>query len=251
MKKRSVIWQVSKDHFQEIINKSSSYSEALLILGLKNRGNNFLTLKKRIECDLINLDKFNENKNNTKKVLFFSKTATPIESFLIENSKHSNSHLKNRLIKENLIANTCSVCKMNNEWNGKILSLQLDHINGISNDNKLENLRLLCPNCHSQTDNFAGKKLKTRYYCSCGNEKSKISKNCNNCTRKMPKPQLKAKYPTREELQKMLWEIPTTKIAKIFDVSDTAVSKWAKKFNLNKPCRGYWTKYKNLTGEVL
>lgn len=54
----------------------------------------------------------------------------------------------------------CSICNMPPEWNGKYLSLQVDHINGINNDNRPENVRLLCPNCHSQTDTFAGKKHK-------------------------------------------------------------------------------------------
>ena len=54
----------------------------------------------------------------------------------------------------------CSICKLLPEWNGKFLSLQVDHINGINNDNRPENVRLVCPNCHSQTDTFAGKKHK-------------------------------------------------------------------------------------------
>lgn len=53
----------------------------------------------------------------------------------------------------------CSICGNTGEWNSKKLVLQLDHINGIHNDNRIENLRLLCPNCHSQTDTFCGKRV--------------------------------------------------------------------------------------------
>lgn len=64
--------------------------------------------------------------------------------------------LKNRLLKEGLIENRCSECGIS-EWNGKPLSMQLDHIDGNSSNHKFENLRMICPNCHSQTETFCGK----------------------------------------------------------------------------------------------
>lgn len=63
---------------------------------------------------------------------------------------------KSHLIKANLIEYKCSCCGIT-EWNGKPLTLQLHHINGNNRDNRLENLTFLCPNCHSQTDNFSSK----------------------------------------------------------------------------------------------
>jgi hypothetical protein len=67
--------------------------------------------------------------------------------------------LKNRLIKENLLENKCSICGINN-WLGKEIKLQLDHIDGNSHNHLFENLRLLCPNCHSQTETYCGKNKK-------------------------------------------------------------------------------------------
>ena len=64
--------------------------------------------------------------------------------------------LKNRLLKEGLFKNVCDSCGIS-DWNGKPLSMQLDHVNGDSSDHQLGNLRMLCPNCHSQTETYCGK----------------------------------------------------------------------------------------------
>lgn len=70
-------------------------------------------------------------------------------------SKISRRHVKRRL--EKLIPYVCNECGQGPEWNGKKLVLQLEHKNGINNDNRLENLCFLCPNCHSQTETYAGR----------------------------------------------------------------------------------------------
>ena len=64
--------------------------------------------------------------------------------------------LKKRLIKEGIKENKCDICEIT-EWNGKPISMQLDHIDGNSHNHKLENLRMTCPNCHSQTETYCGK----------------------------------------------------------------------------------------------
>lgn len=68
--------------------------------------------------------------------------------------------IKARLLKHQGWKEECAICKMGPEWNGNYLSLQVDHINGNPFDSRLENLRFLCPNCHSQTETFAGKNNK-------------------------------------------------------------------------------------------
>ncbi len=79
------------------------------------------------------------------------------EKIFVENSTHPRHRVKDRLIKENLIPHECAICGLGSEWNGLKLVLQLDHRNGRNNDNRLENLRFLCPNCHSQQGTYAGK----------------------------------------------------------------------------------------------
>lgn len=73
-----------------------------------------------------------------------------LEDILVENSTYSNrTALKKRLVQENILEYKCAICGNKGEWNGLPLALQLDHINGVNNDNRIENLRFLCPNCHS------------------------------------------------------------------------------------------------------
>lgn len=81
------------------------------------------------------------------------------EDIFIENSTYGRCSLKRRIITDKIIPYICSECNNPGEYNGKPLSLHLDHANGINNDNRVENLRFLCPNCHSQTETYAGKNI--------------------------------------------------------------------------------------------
>ena len=81
----------------------------------------------------------------------------PLEEILVKDSKYTNmTCLKQRALRAKLIDYKCAICGIN-EWLGKKIILQLDHINGDNRDNRIENLRLLCPNCHSQTETYCGK----------------------------------------------------------------------------------------------
>lgn len=84
------------------------------------------------------------------------KTLTPNNLIFTENSLYSNEMVKDRIVKDNLLEYECSKCGINN-WCGETIILDLDHINGDNRDNRLENLRYLCPNCHSQTDTYKGR----------------------------------------------------------------------------------------------
>jgi hypothetical protein len=82
--------------------------------------------------------------------------ATPLDVMLVSGRVRNRGNLKRRLIAAGLKDGTCEECGIG-EWRGRPLSLALHYVNGDGLDNRLANLRLLCPNCHSQTDNFAGK----------------------------------------------------------------------------------------------
>lgn len=93
-----------------------------------------------------------------------ARTAIPLQEII--DGKHSyykTHYLKLRLYKDGIKKNECEVCGLN-EWQGKIIQCHLDHIDGNRFNHCLENLRIICPNCHSQTDSFAGKNAVKAYY---------------------------------------------------------------------------------------
>jgi Zn finger protein HypA/HybF involved in hydrogenase expression len=85
------------------------------------------------------------------------KSKVKLDDIINNRVKFSRHQLKKRLIYLGLLEYKCVKCGNNGEWMGEKLSLEIDHINGINNDNRLENLRILCPNCHSQTPTFKNK----------------------------------------------------------------------------------------------
>jgi hypothetical protein len=86
----------------------------------------------------------------------------PLEEILVERSTYTDRMLlKRRLVAAGLLAYVCAVCGIS-DWLGRTLVLQLDHCNGVGDDNRIHNLRLLCPNCHSQTSTYCGRNARLR-----------------------------------------------------------------------------------------
>ena len=144
---------VTDDLIIEAVKDMVSYSSVLKSLNIKYTRHRVNWLKKKIKK--LNLD------ITHWKGIGLKRTPKPIEYYLKENTEYtgSTSNLKKRLLKEKILQNKCSNCGIK-EWLEKPISIQLDHINGDVKDNRLENLRMLCPNCHSQTDTYGGKRFK-------------------------------------------------------------------------------------------
>ena len=132
----------------------------------------------------------------------------------------------------------CSICGLEPFWQNKELTLILDHINGNNHDNRLENLRWVCPNCNQQLETTGFKKMRVvkdkenlkKYYCpDCGKEVTKQGCRCIQCSHKL---QYKTQHPDRETLKKLIRTLPFTTIGKQYNVSDNAIRKWCDKYNL-------------------
>lgn len=231
-KRRSIIWTVSEEEFKKIVEKYKSKTDILKYFGLKNHGNNYKTLDERLTYCNLQLE-------ITDQYRGIKKEAIPLNLVLVQNSDYSRCLIKKRIISENIIPYKCKKCGLDPIWNKEKLVLILDHENGINNDNRIENLRFLCPNCNSQTETFTGRNKKyTKNNCSiCGCVISKKSKLCRKC---FANKRIKNNKPTKEELCILVWKMPIIEIAKIYNVSDKSIAKWISQYNLEKPVRGHW-----------
>lgn len=148
-------YKVTDEEFIEIIKNNLSIRDCLKSQGLIPSGGNYRVFHDRIKKLQLDISHFTGQGHLKGKTHNWAPEFSIEDSFVIGGSL-SSYRLNRKIRKHNLKEYKCSECGIF-EWLGKELSLHIDHINGINNDNRLENLRFLCPNCHSQTDTYAGK----------------------------------------------------------------------------------------------
>jgi hypothetical protein len=149
----------SKEKLEELLKNCYSYRDACRKLGLSTTGNNNNTLKKYIKRFNIDISHFDPNKGKVEALKKYrSKTKRKLLDILVRDSTYSStSGLKERLYKEGLKKKKCELCGQGEKWQGKKMSLILDHINGVNKDNRIENLRVVCPNCNATLSTHCGK----------------------------------------------------------------------------------------------
>lgn len=207
-RRKSIVWKYTKEELIHIVKESKSMRDLLRKIGLNAQsGSNDQTVKRCLEFHDIDWKELvKKGRHNYYQEFSFNKI--PHNELFVENSKHSRSVARNRIISENLIPYTCAICGQEPIWKGKPMTLILDHINGINNDHRLENLRFVCPNCNIQLDTNCGKKRSI---------KNKVDK---------PKVSRSKVRPSKEQLTLDILELSILRIGKKYNVSDNAVRKW-------------------------
>lgn len=222
LNKKSIKYKYTEFNFREIIKQSSHINDVITRLNLKLTSSNIKTVRHYVNKYKIDISHFNS------RVSFNFPCKLTSDQLLVENCIHGRASLRKLIVSNNLLPYECRECKLSNKWNNKNLVLQLDHINGINNDNRIENLRFLCPNCHSQTTTYSGKN------CNNINKKDnlKLQRDLNKgFTDKELAAQLKQRKVVRPSLQILLDNLNKmgyTSTGKLYGVSDNTIRKWIK-----------------------
>lgn len=267
----SKIAKHSDDYYKELITKSKTWDEVMSEL-------KFTTLQifKNVKD---HLDKLDMDYSHLKKpTIFRTNSRYSLEEILVENSYYTNmSLLKKRLIREYDWKHECSGCNKStysNNWVSDVpMPLEIDHINGIHSDNRITNIRFLCPNCHSFTETYKGKNMHTTIQnkkqdkndvdkivssilddiikqieippkkqnkCfDCNIDISKIAKRCGDCNYKLRFNSLRKKIEERPSLETLNRDITELKnfsaVGRKYNVCDNTIRKWIKNYNKYAP----------------
>lgn len=225
---------------KQAVGDSHCLSEALRRLGLRPAGGNHATLKRLIERWDISTDHFDPYQHARGP----RPDRVPLEEVLVESSTYGRKHLKRRLFESRLKQSRCELCGQPGVWRGKPMTLILDHVNGVPDDNRLENLRIACPNCAATFDTHCGRKNQavprerkcvrcqqvftptqsTQRYCSsaCGSRHSR--------TRGPQPDRRKVSRPDHPTLASDIAELGYRGAGRKYGVSDNAVRKWLRAY---------------------
>lgn len=229
--RKSIFESFTNEELEDVVNSSVSVREALERLGMRDVGGNRRSFYKVLEKRSISIKSLEENRLNAYKNGEFSNNKRNNEEIFTENSLVSRAVLKNRILKEEILEYKCVKCGNKGEWQGEELVLHIEHKNGIGNDNRIENLEFLCPNCHSQTKTFAGRnsknvntlpKLKEPKKLLSKQELKKINIESHRSKRRLTKENISFILENKENLSKR-------KMGEMFGVSDKTIAKIIKR----------------------
>lgn len=248
----------NKNALKLAIENSSSIKGVLDYLGLSASGHGYRSIRKWTEIHGLVLPEYYPS----------VRQARTLDEILTKGSKTTSSSLLVKLVAVGLKQNKCEICGQGNTWMGKPLTLHLDHIDGDHDNNLLENLRILCPHCHQQTPTFGAKNMKSKpkrkYFCECGQERTKDAIYCFDCSPRNPrnkrekklniatsraasirktgpKPSMariqptKINWPPIEEILSLLDHASFVEVGRVLGVSDNSIRKHLRRSGVQVP----------------
>jgi hypothetical protein len=227
----------AEQELREVVANADSLSDVLRHFGLRPAGGNHRLLRHWLERWDISTEHFKLDREMP------SRERIPLAEVLVERSTYSRRHLKQRLYDEGLKRRRCELCGQGEVWRGREMSLILDHINGVADDNRLKNLRIVCPNCAATFDTHCGRQNRLpeeeRVCPHCGatfRVKDRRRRYCSRrCGIHAPKPgnrlaQRRAMRPPYEELVAEVAATNWSAVGRKYGVSDNAVRKWVRAY---------------------
>lgn len=216
----------------QLFSEAESVSSLLRACGLAPAGNNLSTVRRRAERLGLSWRSLTEKgKAIGKKKQRVGRSPVSFSAA----SKSSRRSVRRAILQDSLIPYVCALCGLGDDWQGALLVLHLDHINGIRNDHRLSNLRFLCPNCHSQTDTYAGRNLRlynkpeVPCFCHCGSRICATAAQCRSCANA---DRYKVPWPEDSVLLQLVRDSSYSAVGSLLQVSDVAVKKRLRKRGL-------------------
>jgi hypothetical protein len=235
----------SEAEAREAIAASRSFAEALRRLDMCATGNNWRTLKRyALEVWKIRVDHFDPHAAS-RDALRRNQIARPLEQVLVEGSSFSRVQLKKRLYAERLKRPVCEMCGQGELWRGTRISLILDHVNGVSDDHRLENLRILCPNCAATLDTHCGRNVQHARTCAvcgapfnpAGSQQRQCSHRCgarSDASRAAHEARRRVERPPYEQLMAEIAATSGSAVGRKYGVSDNAIRKWVRAYEAER-----------------
>lgn len=221
----------SEEQLIDAVKNSYSIAQTLRTLNMNSQGGSYVPIKKEIQRLNLDISHFTGQGHNAGKTIGPKR---PIKDYFSNKFPIKSNELKLRILREGIKPFKCECCSLA-EWNGEKIPLELHHKDENHYNNNLENLEILCPNCHALSHK-TDKKIRAKkeiYFCSCGREKYKNSKLCKLCNDTLPKlSQRRIQRPTKEELEILIKENSFSALGRKFGVSDNAIRKWCKTYRI-------------------